>query len=40
MELENNTPKQKLWMLQNTVGVIADRDNVKQLSDQVDVRNL
>jgi hypothetical protein len=35
LELENVPPNQKLLMLQNTVGDIADLANVKQLSDQV-----
>jgi hypothetical protein len=34
LELENIPSKQKLRMLQNTVGDVADLSNVKQLSDQ------
>ena len=38
LELEDVPPKQKLRMLQNTVGDVADLANVKQLSDQVVAR--
>jgi hypothetical protein len=38
LELESVPPKQKLRMLQNTVGDVADLANVKQLSDQVVAR--
>jgi hypothetical protein len=38
LELENVPPKQKLQMLQNIVGAIADLANVKQLSDQMVAR--
>ena len=38
LELEAIPPKQKLRMLQNTVGDVSDLANVKQLSDQVVAR--
>ena len=38
LELEAIPPKQKLRMLQNTVGDVPDLANVKQLSDQVVAR--
>jgi hypothetical protein len=38
LELEEFPPKQKLRMLQNAVGDVADLSNVKQLSDQVVAR--
>ncbi len=38
LELEDVPPKQKLRMLQNTVGDVPDLANVNELSDQVVVR--